>query len=50
MPGLVYVTCAERHRAWLPAVEDRWRAYLGIDELIDEPAALVFYSREASRR
>ena len=34
--------CAECEAAWLPADEERWRAYLGSDDL-DEPAELVFY-------
>ena len=34
--------CAECEAAWLPADEERWRAYLGGDDL-DEPAEVVFY-------
>jgi len=26
---------------WLPADEERWRAYLGVDEYFDEPAEVV---------
>jgi len=29
--------------AWLPADEERWRAYLGCDEYLDAPAEVVFY-------
>lgn len=35
--------CAECEAAWLPADEDRWKAYLGGDEHLDEPAEVVFY-------
>jgi hypothetical protein len=30
--------CAECDSVWLPANEKRWRAYLGCDEDLDEPA------------
>ena len=41
--------CAECQVAWLPADEDRWRAYVGCDDL-DEPAELVFYCRDCAER
>ena len=34
--------CVECKAVWLPADEERWRAYLGGDDL-DELAELVFY-------
>lgn len=36
--------CPECGEAWLPADEDRWRAYLDIDD------ELVFYCRECANR
>jgi hypothetical protein len=33
--------CIECDAVWLPADEDRWRAYL--DEYLDMPAEVVFY-------
>ena len=33
-----YVECEAR---WLPADAERWRAYLGVDENLDEPAEVV---------
>ena len=41
--------CAECEAAWLPADEERWRAYLGSDDL-DEPAELVFYCPACAER
>ena len=41
--------CAECEAAWLPADEERWRAYLGGDP-IDEPAEVFFYCRECAER
>jgi hypothetical protein len=38
--------CAECDAAWLPADEERWRAYLGGDE----PAELAFYCPECAVR
>jgi hypothetical protein len=35
--------------AWLPADEERWRAYLGGDEL-DQPAELFFYCPTCAER
>jgi hypothetical protein len=34
--------CIECERPWLPADSERWRTYLGGDDL-DEPAELAFY-------
>ena len=31
-------TCQECQAAWLPADDERWRAYLGCDENVDEVA------------
>jgi hypothetical protein len=36
--------CVECEAMWLPAGGERWRAYLGCDEYLDEPA---FYCRSA---
>jgi hypothetical protein len=41
--------CAECEAAWLPADEERWRAYLGCDDL-DEPAEFVFYCPACAER
>jgi hypothetical protein len=41
--------CAECEAAWLPADEERWRAYLGSDDL-DEPPEVVFYCHECAER
>jgi len=41
--------CAECDAIWLPADKERWRAYLGCDDL-DEPAELVFYCAEFAER
>jgi hypothetical protein len=38
-----------RRPLWLAADEDRWRAYLGGDDL-DEPAEVVFYRPSCSER
>ena len=40
--------CAECEALWLPADEERWRAYLGCDEDLDEPAEVVFYCLSAA--
>jgi hypothetical protein len=42
-------TCVECAAVWLPADEERWRAYHGGDDL-DEPAELFFYSPECAER
>lgn len=41
--------CAECEAAWLPADEERWRAYLGDDDL-DEPAEVVLYCPYCAER
>ena len=41
--------CAECEAAWLPADEERWRAYFGGDDL-DEPAELAFYCPACAER
>jgi ribosomal protein L44E len=41
--------CAECSTRWLPADEERWRAYMGGDDL-DQPAELVFYCPECAER
>lgn len=38
--------CAECEAVWLPADEERWRAFLGSDDL-DEPGELFFTARSA---
>jgi hypothetical protein len=51
MPEVAFITtCAECHWQWLPDDEERWRAYLGIEERIDEPAELVFYCPDCAER
>jgi len=41
--------CAGCEAHWLPADEERWRAYLGSDDL-DEPPELVFYCSDCAER
>ena len=41
--------CAECDACWLPANEDRWRAYLGGDDLA-ELAEVVFYCPACAER
>ena len=41
--------CAECEAPWLPADDERWRAYVGGDDL-DEPPELVFYCPECAER
>jgi hypothetical protein len=41
--------CVECGAVRLPAGEERWRAYLGGDDL-DEPAELFFYCPECAER
>ena len=41
--------CAECEEVWLPADEERWRAYFGGDDL-DGPAELAFYCPECAER
>jgi hypothetical protein len=40
--------CAERKAVWLPA-DERWKAYLGGDN-VNEPPELVFYCPECAER
>ena len=35
---------------WLPADEERWRAYLGCDEHLDEPAEVVILCPACAER
>ena len=42
--------CAECGARWLPADEDRWRAYLGVDEHLDEPAEVVILCPTCAER
>jgi hypothetical protein len=42
--------CTECDAVWLPADEDRWRAYLGCDEDLGEPAEVVFYCPACAER
>jgi hypothetical protein len=42
-------TCAECGAVWLPADEERWRAYLGSDDL-DEPPEVAFYCPDCAER
>jgi hypothetical protein len=41
--------CAECGVVWLPADEERWRAYLGGDDL-GEPAEVFFYCPACAER
>jgi hypothetical protein len=41
--------CTEREAIWLPA-NDRWRAYLGCDEDLDEPPEVGFYCPACAER
>jgi len=38
---MILARCAECHAAWRPTDRERWRAYLGVDEHLDEPAEVV---------
>jgi hypothetical protein len=41
--------CAECEARWLPADKERWRAYLGSDDL-DEPPEVAFYCEACAER
>jgi hypothetical protein len=41
------ISCAECRKPWVD--DERWRAYLGVDEHLDESAELAFYPRCAER-
>lgn len=41
--------CAECDAIWLPSGEERWRAYLGGDDL-EEPGEVVFYCPGCAER
>jgi hypothetical protein len=41
--------CAECDACWLPAEEERWRAYLGCDDL-DELGEVFFYCPVCAER
>jgi hypothetical protein len=43
-------SCAECGARWLPADPERWRAYLGCDEYLDEPAELVILCAPCAER
>jgi len=43
-------SCTECQAVWLPADEERWRAYLGCDEELEEPAEVFFYRPECAER
>ena len=42
--------CAACEAVWLPADSERWRAYLGGDEQLDEPAGGRLYCPECAKR
>jgi len=42
--------CEECDALWLPADPERWRAYLGCDEDLDEPGERYFYCPECGER
>ena len=41
--------CVECEAVWPPADEERWRAYIGGDDL-EEPAEVVLYCPECAER
>jgi hypothetical protein len=43
-------SCVECSAVWLPADEERWRAYLGVDEQLDTPAEVVLYCPRCAER
>ena len=43
-------TCEECDALWLPADPERWRAYLGCEEDLDERAELYFYCPACAER
>jgi hypothetical protein len=45
----LFPQCIECDRRWLPADDERWRAYLGGDDL-EQPAELVFYCSDCAER
>jgi hypothetical protein len=50
MPEVAFfTTCEVCQRQWLPADDERWQAYHVGDDL-NEPAELVFYCPECSKR
>lgn len=42
--------CEECDAPWLPGDPERWRAYPGCEEDLDEPAELFFYCPECGER
>lgn len=48
-PVALIPECAECEARWLAADEERWRAYLGSDDL-DEPGELAFYCPDCAER
>lgn len=42
--------CVECKALWLPADTERWRAYLGCDEDLDEPAEVVILCPSCAER
>ena len=42
--------CTECEAVWLPADEEHWRAYLGCDEDLDEPAEVVILCPTCAER
>ena len=47
--GALIPECAECERPWLPADEERWRAYLGGDDL-HKPGEVVFMCPDCAKR
>ena len=46
----VHLACAECGARWLPADKTRWRAHLGCDEYLDEPAEVVLLCPPCAKR
>ena len=42
--------CAECGGVWRPTDRKRWRAYLGVDEHLDEPAEVVILCPRCAER
>ena len=42
--------CLECDAVWHPTDRERWRAYLGVDEDLDEPAEVFFYCADCAAR
>jgi len=43
-------SCEECDALWLPADDERWRAYFGCEEDLDERGELYFYCPDCAER